>query len=215
MNCRWLWGPIWDPRCVYLRLWRRCCCCFRFRCCFRCCCRGNKLHWLKLESKEWIQDSLSTVSSLLVFFCNFTSSVSTLARRRPAGAPGAAGVAGESGGGRPYLVLWWQALLAVVVRPAVAHVGLLHLATPYSSVGDHLQWIGALGAEGGRRGQVLWDAGARGEGRVGRVSFTVQQVNAVGRPVTIKHIFQPYVYIRAVSRINLYLIADWPEFNCD
>lgn len=123
----------------------------------------------------------------------FTSPVSTLAWRCPAGAPGTAGVAGECGGGGPHLLLWRQALLAVVVGPDVAHVGLLHVPASSTSVGDHLQRVGALGAEGGRRRQVLWDAGARGEGGVGRVSLTVQEVNAVGRPGTRRHILQPNV----------------------
>ena len=59
---------------------------------------------------------------------------------------------------------------------------MLRLATSSSSLRDGLQRIGALLAEGGSRGKVLWDAGAGGEGGVGRVSFAVEVVDAVGGP---------------------------------
>lgn len=77
-----------------------------------------------------------------------------------------------------------QALLGIVDSPDVTHVSLLHVATSSSSLRDRLQRIGALLAEGGSGRKVFWYTGASGEGGVGRVSFTVEEVNAVGGPGT-------------------------------
>lgn len=49
---------------------------------------------------------------------------------------------------------------------------------------NRLQRIGALWAKGGSGRKVLWDTGAGGEGGVGRVSFAVEVVDAVGGPET-------------------------------
>lgn len=78
-------------------------------------------------------------------------------------------------------MLLHQTLLVVVNRPDVVHVRSLHLSAA-ASLGDGLQGVGALRAEGGRGSQVLWDAGAGGEGGVGRVAFAVEVVDAVGGP---------------------------------
>lgn len=68
----------------------------------------------------------------------------------------------------------------------VTCVSLPHLATSSSSLRDGLQRIGALWAEGWGGGKVVWDTGAGGEGGVGRVSFAVDVVDAVGGPGTRK-----------------------------
>lgn len=74
-------------------------------------------------------------------------------------------------------------LLVGVKRRNVMHASLLHLCAA-ASLGDGLQGTGALWAEGGGGGQVLWDAGAGGEGGVGRVAFAVEVIDAVGGPAT-------------------------------
>ena len=73
-----------------------------------------------------------------------------------------------------------KSLLSVVNSPDVTYVGLLHLPTSSYSLRDGLQRIATLGAGGGGGGKVLWDTGASGEGRVGRVSFAVEVVDTVG-----------------------------------
>lgn len=73
------------------------------------------------------------------------------------------------------------ALLGIINCMDVMYVSLLYVSTS-SSLRDGLQRIGALGVEGVGGGKVLWDTRAGGEGRVGRVSFTVDVVNAVGGP---------------------------------
>ena len=69
--------------------------------------------------------------------------------------------------------------MGVVNCPDVMYVRLLHLTTSPSSLRDGLQRVGALWAEGGGGGKVLWDAGTGGEGGIGGVSFTVEVVDAV------------------------------------
>lgn len=74
-------------------------------------------------------------------------------------------------------------LLVAVKRRSVMHAGLLRLCAA-ASLGDGLQGAGALWAEGGGGGQVLRDAGAGGEGGVGRVALAVEVIDAVGGPAT-------------------------------
>lgn len=74
-------------------------------------------------------------------------------------------------------------LLVAVKLWNMMHAGLLRLGAA-ASLGDGLQGTGALWAEGGGGGQVLRDAGAGGEGGVGRVAFAVEVVDAVGGPAT-------------------------------
>lgn len=105
--------------------------------------------------------------------------VRTEARRGPP-APGVA-VAQERRRGAAQLVLLHQTSLVVVDRAHVMHVGLLHVSAP---LGDGLQGAGALWAEGGGGRQVFRDAGAGGEGGVGRVAFAVEVIDAVGGPGT-------------------------------
>lgn len=108
-----------------------------------------------------------------------TLQVSTEAHRGPS-APGIC-VTQERLRGGAQLVLLDQTLLVAVKQWKVMHVSLLRPSTA-ASLGDSLQGTGALWAEGGGGGQVLWDTGTGGEGGVGRVAFAVEVINAVGGP---------------------------------